>query len=303
MRSAKHNQNLKRKIVELSRDVRKKYKALKLGKSEEDESIRRLFQPISEPLREIVIQKNEKKEIKKEIDDDDSSTMNKIKTEDNGEDDNNFKEQESDINLFEQESDIDLFEQYPEISRIPVQRFWSKSDDIDFTYGPIYDSVQSQWRIGNKLKLMNFDKNNGDVIIDNTRFRGSSGLYNLIFYKNPVEYTENDLKEYKKLLNMSNAHRDAVGRLKGSNMPKYTRIIKPLFSKTQRSLSTSSHVGQSLHLTYNTKPIEYVYWDNINELVDRLRLLIASQAAGNTSHNNEIVAIVNELKEAGVIQE
>lgn len=46
----------------------------------------------------------------------------------------------------------------------------------------------------------------------------------------------------------------------------------------------------------------YMYWDNVNELVSRLRLLIASQTAGHTGHHNEIISIVEELKEAGVIK-
>ena len=32
-----------------------------------------------------------------------------------------------------------------------------------------------------------------------------------------------------------------------------------------------------------------------NEFVDRLRLLLASQAAGNSSHTNEIISILEEL--------
>lgn len=48
---------------------------------------------------------------------------------------------------------------------------------------------------------------------------------------------------------------------------------------------------------------DYIYWDNPNELVDRLKLLIASQSAGNTNHTNEINSIIEELKEAGIIIE
>ncbi len=47
--------------------------------------------------------------------------------------------------------------------------------------------------------------------------------------------------------------------------------------------------------------MDYVYWDDPNELVDRLRLLMAEQAAGNMSHTNEIHAIIEELREAGYI--
>ena len=46
---------------------------------------------------------------------------------------------------------------------------------------------------------------------------------------------------------------------------------------------------------------DYIYWDDPNELVDRLRLLMASQAAGNPSHNNEILSIIEELREAKIL--
>jgi len=45
-----------------------------------------------------------------------------------------------------------------------------------------------------------------------------------------------------------------------------------------------------------------VYWNDPNELVSRLRLLLASQAAGNTGVSNEILSIYEELLEAGLIK-
>ena len=45
----------------------------------------------------------------------------------------------------------------------------------------------------------------------------------------------------------------------------------------------------------------YVYWDDLNELVERLRLLIAEQSAGSPSHVNEIHSIIEELREGGYI--
>lgn len=36
----------------------------------------------------------------------------------------------------------------------------------------------------------------------------------------------------------------------------------------------------------NNKKIQYRYFDNINEIVDRLRLLVASETARNMNHNN-----------------
>ena len=47
--------------------------------------------------------------------------------------------------------------------------------------------------------------------------------------------------------------------------------------------------------------MDYVYWDEPNELVDRLPLLLAERSAGNPSHINEIVSLIEELREAGIV--
>ena len=47
--------------------------------------------------------------------------------------------------------------------------------------------------------------------------------------------------------------------------------------------------------------LDYIYWDDPNELVDRLQLLTAERSAGNPSHVNEIHSIIEELREAGYI--
>ncbi len=50
------------------------------------------------------------------------------------------------------------------------------------------------------------------------------------------------------------------------------------------------------------KSLRGFYWNDPNELVERLILLHASKAAGNTSVYNEILAIEEELREANIIQ-
>lgn len=47
--------------------------------------------------------------------------------------------------------------------------------------------------------------------------------------------------------------------------------------------------------------IKYEYFDDPNELCERLRLLTASRAAGNTNHAQEINSILEELRELGHI--
>jgi len=43
--------------------------------------------------------------------------------------------------------------------------------------------------------------------------------------------------------------------------------------------------------------IDYVHWDDANELVDRLRLLNASHRVGNNAHDNKMLSIIEELRE------
>lgn len=59
--------------------------------------------------------------------------------------------------------------------------------------------------------------------------------------------------------------------------------------------------GLPKFMVINRRPLDYRYWDDPNELVDRLRLLTAERSAGNDNHENEILAIIEELREAKVI--
>ena len=49
------------------------------------------------------------------------------------------------------------------------------------------------------------------------------------------------------------------------------------------------------------KDQSFIYWDDPNELVERLQMLLSSKNAGNNNHNNEMNSIIEELKEANII--
>lgn len=53
-------------------------------------------------------------------------------------------------------------------------------------------------------------------------------------------------------------------------------------------------------IPYNEN-IVHEFYDDPNELCERLRLLIASRVAGNSNHMQEINSIIAELREADVI--
>ena len=55
-----------------------------------------------------------------------------------------------------------------------------------------------------------------------------------------------------------------------------------------------------LKLQNNLKS-NYIHWDDPNELVDRLRLLLSSEGSGHNNHQNEIISIIEELKESNII--
>jgi len=160
---------------------------------------------------------------------------------------------------------------------------WYKSYDIDKTYGP---KVQKNGKVvlGKKeIKLID-----NSLTIDDVSYTLTQGLGNLIFSKYPKLYTKNDLKAYKSILTQTSAHLKADGRKIKQGGNKYHDIIQNLFQ---------SGTGLSMKLQKHN----LVYWNDPNELVERLQLLLASKAAGNTGVSNEILSIFEELHEAGLI--
>lgn len=162
---------------------------------------------------------------------------------------------------------------------------------MDHVYGVYYKN--EKWMIGNKVVQFG-DKT---LKIGSKEYRLTSGLYSLIFEKIPKDYTNDDLSIYFKILTQTNAHLQGYDPLRQVNSNKgykYMNVIKPLIKQHKKQGS-----GMLLN-TANT--IDYVHWDDPNELCERLRLLIASYNAGNLNHINEIHSIVEELRECGIIK-
>lgn len=172
----------------------------------------------------------------------------------------------------------------------------TRRGEIDNVFGVYYDEH------GTMLGDKKFDVDTDDtIIVGDTRYRGTPGLYELIFKREPDEtvYTDNDKQTYKIILLTTNAHKrhhDPNLPVKGNKGKKWRNIIGPLVSGESR---VGAGIPSAVRLTDNK--IEYVHWDDPNELVNRLRLLDASHRAGNSAHDNEMLSIIEELREAGVI--
>jgi len=80
----------------------------------------------------------------------------------------------------------------------------------------------------------------------------------------------------------------------------YKYVIAPLMSITLKKQKNKSGKRLPHAMILNDNAIDYVHWDDPNELMN-LRLFDASHRAGNNAHDNEILSIIEELREAGLI--
>ncbi|KAL6256723.1 hypothetical protein P5V15_011651 [Pogonomyrmex californicus] len=113
-------------------------------------------------------------------------------------------------------------------------------------------------------------------MLDNVRYNGTLGLYELIFKRLPDDavFTEDDKQTYKSILLTTNAHRrghSAHNPIKGNRGFKYINIIAPLVSTYGSNGKKGASVSNiSTAMKLNDNKIDYVHWDDPNELVDRL---------------------------------
>jgi hypothetical protein len=199
---------------------------------------------------------------------------------------------------------------------------------FDHHYGIVHDLETEKFYLG--LTGETIEIIGKDIKIKNITYPGTTGLYELLFKKQPMGYKNEDLENYMDILARTNAYRrnnEPDGQVQGNGSHKYVTIIGPYLQKkgvtktktfnppaqnlipifTRRKApyrvqrAASNIQGSGLTLKVNKPNTDYVYWDNANELVDRLRLLVASMNAGHTGHNNEIISIIEELKEANII--
>jgi len=150
------------------------------------------------------------------------------------------------------------------------------------------------------------DDDADNIIIDGVRYVGTSGLYELIFKRIPDDllYTEDDVNKYKSMLLATNAHKhkhQLQRRILSNRGYKYKYVIAPLMSITLKKEKNKSGKGLPHTMILNDNAIDYVHWNDPNELMNRLRLLDVSHRAGNNAHDNEILSIIEELREAGLI--
>lgn len=182
---------------------------------------------------------------------------------------------------------------------------------VDKLYG-IYRDDDGMY-VGNR-QISVFDN---DIFLDDDKIRytGTRGLWELLTmdYPNPSLYTDEDLKQYEdivlKTFTYKSGNNPSGRRLKTSEGYKYNNIILPILyrhgiKQPPQELSTplikkKKKKGEGLQKLFTNSAPEYVYYDSIDELLERLYILYGEFKAGNTSPiiQNEIVNIISEFKE------
>lgn len=337
-RQSRNIDKITSEIIRASKSIRKKHLALKLNRSDQDALLIEHFKPVTEPLRKIlkdVVAPTIKQETKiepeglskAEVSPTKISSINRgtqvqpnttTRSSQASDDliatnnppplnlEKSFDQYRNEYQtmLNEQPEIIDEFlEQYNILPRIYLDGLLSDTKgEYDLTTGVHFDPITNQFKIGNST----LEINGPDIVIDDIRYKGSGGLYELIFKATPHGYTIEDEDRYRNILKQTNVHHrdfDPKKQVRGSKSYKYVNIIRPLThpraSSTSGRIQGGGHLGEEL--IFNEEPYQYVYWDDVNELVDRLRLLMASKLAGHTGLDNEIASIIEELREIDII--
>lgn len=176
----------------------------------------------------------------------------------------------------------------------------NKKTSLDVSYG-VRNLVDDKLMIGDSP----IDFKPDHIYVGRQKYPKSIGLVELLFKKVPkTNYlTSNDLAYYEKMVMDTNAHRKNYkrnGAIRENTSYKFRKFISPIIGERRSGVHKGGNVSEYKVARKNVS-YDYVHWDDPNELVDRLRLLIASQAAGNSSHSNEIISIIEELREAEII--
>ena len=133
--------------------------------------------------------------------------------------------------------------------------------------------------------------NENKIIVDDTEYECTPGLWSLINDKTPREYTEKDLDVYVALVRQTDVinHPNNVNE---RSRPKTTNKYKNYLKIIAEQEGGVEGVG-----IVNFLPTD------INSLMQKLQLLVGEFAAGNKTTRNQIVAILDDLQRRNKISQ
>ena len=287
--------NVLRQLVKAREAIKRKYRILKCGKDNAEKTLSETFEVIVHPLEKLVAQKNKATE----------QSIVEHKTLEQ----NSIKQNES--------SDSELDDTIQNVHEASFETAGSDTRDDSDLYvkalklnQPQYlDKIYGVRNANNKFFIGNLPISfyTNKIKVNGGAYTKTTGILELLIAKQPneINISSDDLKNYRKILKLSSAHKrqynkDEKIRIHNSN--KFNNIIAPMFNITSKTGELIKGGSLPRHkIAKKRTTLVYVYWDEPNELIDRLYLLTAERSAGNPSHVNEIHSIIEELREAGYI--
>lgn len=317
-----NQEELLSEIKVLSDSIRRKNQALKVGLTVRNRYLEDTFRPIVDPLNKLNDSITKSSALPQEV-----SERIKHKTSETG-------GSEGDTETLSRSSDI-IEEEDDEENVTDKEEANDYSEDQTTSESPTNISILSQ-EIGNKgplskkyiLKMLHSTRqstkyhvygarmeNDGlrigdsklevddkdNILIKGQMFKGTGGLFELIFKPVPKKYSRSDLNNFKHICMLTHSHRKAYSPstpIHRNRSEKYKTIIAKLFSKSRGKHRNVKGQGMSMKSAYDTNVI---YYNNANKLVDRMRLIHESIQAGHNGLDNEMVALTEELKSGGYI--
>lgn len=314
-------------INSLSDSIRKKHLILKSGISEKNAFIENTFKPIVEPLKDISQQLKHTKEFDTMQADSTvkhstpASSSKKIlsqldlsSTDDNVESDNSEVSEtlEPTTQSGKGETDLPTKSTDTAVSNLSIigQSIGEKSDTArKYLVKMLHDNPGHNRnyhvygaRIGDDGLMvgdseLQIDKSD-NFIINGKVYKGTPGLYELLFKNIPNGYTKRDLNKFKKICIQTNLHRRRYSKtspIHRNNSKKYNLIISTLFPTVRGKVTGSGMSLKSLNQT------NVFYYHDLNDLVDRMRLIHDAKQAGHTGLDNEMLALIEELKRKNIV--
>ena len=196
----------------------------------------------------------------------------------------------------EEEDEEEEVEEEEDESVGEIARHYLNKQYRDTTFG--IRKKKGHHYIGHKHVIVD----GNDIIIrkNGERFKGTSGLWELITSKIPKDYTERDYDNYEDLMIMTNAlHRnndEDNPHPKENRSNKWRNLLSPIWDRKKGGVYRFPKKKEG----YEGEGVVVIPSDP-NALLERFDLLFASQEAGHTGVRNELVSICDELKRQDVL--
>ena len=254
--------------IQTSKALREAYDELKYGRITRSKFLTETFEPIVKPLEGIMNGKLIKSENEKPIK---SETEKPVKSEE--------------LQNFIGDTAMKYLKMYSD-----------KDVKTDRTFG--FHTKGKEMLIGSDPVLI---VNNDIHFSDGQVYRGTDGLWQLLALQRPKDYSDEDYNNFVEIILKTNSYRrnnDPDGKyLKSSSGYKYNNYIKPIL--VDNDFLEVKKKGRGLKKIFTDKPVEYVYWNTLDELLEKLYIAYGEIKAGNKNPllYNEITSILEEIRE------